>query len=184
MWVVLTIALVSTLFALTYDEPTSGNLTPVYGFIAAVLCVSERAEATASKVFAWMVGTVFGGLLGLGLMSSTQMANNPYELAVLLCVAALAVGFLLGSTKFRLTITLTLMTLGAVVLCQHEGCCSSEGDVAYFLSRTISVISGIALAAAVSSLVLPWYTSSWALDEMSGAYRKALALVYSAFDKT
>ena len=75
------------------------------------------------------------------------------------------------------------MTLGAVVLCQHEGCCNSVGRVAYFASRVIAVLSGIALAAFVSSFILPWYTSVWALDTMAAAYRRSLALTFTGYKK-
>lgn len=56
------------------------------------------------QVFAWMIGTMLGGVVGLGLMSSKSMANNPFELGVLLCISAFAVGCL-GSTKFRVTVS-------------------------------------------------------------------------------
>lgn len=75
------------------------------------------------------------------------------------------------------------MTLGAIVLCQFEGCCDALGRVAYFAGRVVSVLSGIALAAFVSSFILPWYTSTWALETMAEAYKRALALTFTGFNK-
>ena len=49
-----------------------------------------------------MIGTLLGGTVGLGLMSNKGMANNPFELGVLLCICAFATGCL-GSTKFKHT---------------------------------------------------------------------------------
>jgi hypothetical protein len=40
----------------------------------------------------------------------------------------------------------------------------------------LSVLIGTGLAVLVSSFVLPWYTSAWALETMGGAYAAALQL--------
>jgi hypothetical protein len=76
------------------------------------------------------------------------------------------------------------MTLGSLVLCQH--ClpdCSTPGSVAFFTSRVGSVLSGITLAALVSSLVAPWYASSLALETMADAYAAAVTLPVAAYKK-
>jgi hypothetical protein len=55
-----------------------------------------------------MVGSVLGGAVGFALMWHPWVATSPHVLAATLCVAAFAVG-LLGSSNFRVTITLTLV---------------------------------------------------------------------------
>jgi hypothetical protein len=47
----------------------------------------------------------------------------------------------------------------------------------------MSVLCGIALAVLVSSCVLPWYTSEWALQTMAGAFRQAVKLPAIAYAK-
>lgn len=49
MLAVLSLALAATLTSMQYDPPPALNMAPVYGYIAATLCMSERAEATVSK---------------------------------------------------------------------------------------------------------------------------------------
>jgi hypothetical protein len=65
-----------------------------------------------------MAATLIGGSVGYGLMASVVLATNPLPLAILMCAAAFAVGAL-GASRFRVLITLGLMTLGADVFCQH-----------------------------------------------------------------
>lgn len=49
MWAVLSTVLVVTLVTM-HHTGLAGSLTPLFGYVAAALCVSERAEATLSKV--------------------------------------------------------------------------------------------------------------------------------------
>lgn len=183
MWLVLVVALMATLATLYTTPSLSGHKTPVFGYVAAVLTVSERSEATVSKFATWIAGTLVGGCLGFGLMASLELASNPAALGAILCASAFAVGAL-GVSRFRVLITLALMTLSADVLCQHcVPTCEHAGSVEYFLSRVMSVLCGIALAVLVSSCVLPWYTSEWALQKMTGAYRQAVALPAIAYAK-
>jgi hypothetical protein len=48
-WLVLSLMLVATLLSLHYD-PALVSLNPAFGYVAASLAMSERVEATVSKV--------------------------------------------------------------------------------------------------------------------------------------
>lgn len=181
MWAVLSAALAATLVTLHLAPVLSGSLTPSFGYVAAVLSVSERAEATLSKVASWLLGTLAGGLLGLALMAHPAAASAPWALALVLCCAAALVGSL-GGSRFRVAITLTLTTLGAIALCQYCPTCGA-GSVAFFASRVLSVLGGILLAAVVSSFVAPWFASAWALELMAGAFEAAVRLPVIAYKK-
>jgi hypothetical protein len=110
------------------------------------------------------------------------VATNPYLLVLILVVAAAAVG-LLGRTLFRITSVLFLMTLSAVILCQYVGCCDATGTVWFFGVRLTSVCAGVLFAAAVSNLVLPWYTSAWALDTMASFLTNSMGVLQQMYDR-
>jgi hypothetical protein len=69
------------------------------------------------QVSLWVAGTLAGGGLGYLAMMSSATATQPLLLMVVMVGAALLVG-LLTPTAARVGITLTLMTLSALVLCQ------------------------------------------------------------------
>ncbi|PNW70765.1 hypothetical protein CHLRE_17g733400v5 [Chlamydomonas reinhardtii] len=153
---------------------------PMFGYIAAVLAMSERVEATISKVTFWVVGTAIGGTLGYLAMLDTHLATNPYGLMVIICVYT----FLVGCTSahaLRAGIVLTLMTLSSVILCQYRGCCDATGSVKVYAARVLSVMAGCSVPVLLSNLVLPWYTSDWALDVMGSSFLAACRLVRSYY---
>ncbi|GBF99070.1 hypothetical protein Rsub_11841 [Raphidocelis subcapitata] len=167
IWAVLSLMLIGPLLSLQYVAELRGALSPVVGYIA------------ASLVFAWMGGTLVGGALGLALTLPPGAAAVPAALAACLCAFAALIGTL-GSSRFRMVIMLSLMALGAIVLCQH---CPEPlpgrrcpGALELFASRVLSVLLGTGLAVLVSGSVLPWYTSAWALETMADAYAAALQL--------
>ncbi|KAG2487709.1 hypothetical protein HYH03_013708 [Edaphochlamys debaryana] len=165
------------------DTPEVHMYRPVYGFVAAVLSMSERVEATVSKVAFWVVGTAIGGTLGYICMINTDLATNSYGLMVIICTYTFLVGCLSGH-QLRAAIVLTLMTFTAVILCQYKGCCGATGTVEYYAARVLAVIAGCSVPVLVTNLVLPWYTSDWALQVMAGAFKAGMGLVrrhYSTF---
>ncbi len=67
---------------------------------------------------------------------------------------------------------------------QHLGCCAVSGaSLTYYSTRIVSVLVGILLGALVSSFVLPWYTSCWALETMGAAFRTAVELPLIGYNK-
>jgi hypothetical protein len=70
-----------------------------------------------SQVAFWLVGTLAGGALGFLVMMSAATATQPIILMAVMVGAAFLVG-LMTPTAARVCITLTLMTLSALVLCQ------------------------------------------------------------------
>lgn len=108
----------------------------------------------------WFAGTIVGGGLGCLAMWHPAVAANPYALMAIMVAAAFLVG-LLGHTRGRVAITLTLMTLSALVLCQYSGVGPGRLEVA--AARVVSVLAGVLLAVLVCNIVLPWYTSTWAI---------------------
>lgn len=65
-------------------------------------------------------GTIAGGTLGFLVMLHPMTATQPIILAAVMVAAAAVVG-LASPTSARVGITLTLMTLSALVLCQVRG---------------------------------------------------------------
>lgn len=86
----------------------------------------------------WVCGTLAGGALGFAVMVHPVSATSPYILMTVMVVASFLVG-LLTPTKARVAITLTLMTLSALVLCQ---CCNAPGSLNFAAARVVSVIAG------------------------------------------
>lgn len=128
----------------------------------------------------WLAGTLIGGALGYVVMLKEPLATNAPALMAIICTYAFMVG-LLGQTQFRVAITLTLMTMGALVLCQYKGCCGA-GTVDYFTARVLSVSLGAIFATIVCNAILPWYTTDWALERMAGAYKNAANLGLHMYD--
>jgi hypothetical protein len=73
------------------------------------------------QVSFWVAGTLAGGALGFLAMMHPATATQPVILMAVMVVAALLVG-LLTPTAARVGITLTLMTLSALALCQVRAC--------------------------------------------------------------
>eukprot|EP00877_Chromochloris_zofingiensis_P010507 jgi/Chrzof1/570/Cz01g20240.t1 len=178
-WLALTVILVATVATMS-AEPHAQALAPVFGYVVAALTMSERVEATVSKVVFWLAGTLIGGALGYVVMLKEPLATNAPALMAIICTYAFMVG-LLGQTQFRVAITLTLMTMGALVLCQYKGCCGA-GTVDYFTARVLSVSLGAIFATIVCNAILPWYTTDWALERMAGAYKNAANLGLHMYD--
>jgi hypothetical protein len=82
-----------------------------------------------------------------------------------------------------MTSILFLMTLSGMILCQY-GCCSgAPGSLWFFGVRVVSVCTGVLFAAAVSNLVLPWYTSAWALDTMASFLTTSMGVLQQMYDR-
>jgi hypothetical protein len=89
-----------------------------------------------------------------------------------MCAVAFAVGTLeRGPAKSSSLFTLfSITTLASIVLCQ---CCGAVGNTWVSLTRGASVIVAAVVALAVQNLVLPWYTSTWALQQLGLVYKEA-----------
>eukprot|EP00775_Hariotina_reticulata_P006232 gene6232-6469_t len=165
----LTVVFVATILAIYYD-PVLAGLNPAYGFVASALAMSERVEATVSF---WIIGTAIGGTLGLLAMLHPALATNPFGLAAVIVAFSLVVGSFFP-TQFKTLITLSLMTMTAIILCQ---CCQVEGNPSYAAARIVSVIGGVLFSVGLCNLLLPWYTSDWAIQVMAQTYQRCIALM-------
>ncbi|KAG2454348.1 hypothetical protein HYH02_001373 [Chlamydomonas schloesseri] len=162
------------------DTVEVARYRPVFGYVAAVLAMSERVEATVSKVVVWVLGTVIGGTLGYVAMLHAHLATNPYGLMAVICAYTWLVGATNAST-LRTGTVLTLMTLSAIILCQYKGCCGATGSVEVYAARVLAVMAGCSVPVLVSNLVLPWYTSDWALQTLGGCFTASCRLVRSYY---
>lgn len=79
-----------------------------------------------------------GACLGAALMASPTTANNPYLLAVLLCIA-FGVAAHYAPTQFKLAGLLAVATMASVAGCQYLGCCGHHGSMHYFLERLVGL---------------------------------------------
>ena len=64
--------------------------------------------------------------------------------------------------------------------CPGGGC---SGDDAFYGARVLAVIFGSLVAVLVGNLVLPWFTSDWALDTMGGALQASVAMAQAAYEQ-
>lgn len=99
----------------------------------------------------WLLGSFIGGAVGHAAMFHPALSTNPYALTAIIVAAAGGVG-VLTPTRARTFITLSLMTLTALILCQ----CCNGGREAVTIARVTSVLAGIATAVCVSNLLAPW----------------------------
>lgn len=171
-WLVLVIVLEVTLVSM-HAQPVLRPLNPSFGFVAASLTISQKVEATVSKFVFWAAGTLLGGALGFLAMWHPALALSPYGLVAVTVAVAFVVG-LLGVTKARVGITLTLMTLSSLILCQ---CCGHVGSWSVAAARVVSVLFGVTLSVLVCNTVLPWYTSSWSIQTMTATFASAVGLI-------
>jgi len=119
------------------------------------------------------MGTAVGGTLGLLAMLHPALATNPYGLAAIVVAFSLVVGSFFP-TQFKIVITLSLMAMTSIIWCQ---CCHVQGDPSYAATRIVSVIAGVLFSVGLCNLLLPWYTSDWAIQVMAQAYQRCIALV-------
>ncbi|KAG2483338.1 hypothetical protein HYH03_017786 [Edaphochlamys debaryana] len=200
--------------------PLPRSHPPLYGYIATAVSFTERVESTLSRSALRAAGTLLGGGLGLGLLLGAQgrAVDDPAVLLPVIGVATFVAGLLSGS-RFKLATILTLVTLGAMTLCQYRaplgpaaagrgagggggsqptagssgggggvaafcvGCRTTEASLKLFAVRVLSVIAGCTVPVLVSSIILPWYTSAWALETMAGALRGAAVITRHMYDR-
>jgi hypothetical protein len=93
------------------------------------------------QVSFWVAGTLAGGGLGYLAMMSAATATQPVLLMVVVVGASLLVG-LLTPTAARVGITLTLMTLSALVLCQVGRCMAAACAMCWLHLRCTPLIAG------------------------------------------
>jgi hypothetical protein len=100
--------------------------------------------------------TVVGACIGHALMFHPATAYQPAPLAVILLVITfIAAPFTAG--QYRLMLTLLVITLDSMVLCQYTGCCGSVGSLTYFIGRMLATGGGCLFAMLLNRLLWPWY---------------------------
>jgi hypothetical protein len=100
------------------------------------------------------------------------MAFNPAAICAVVCIISFGVGAMdrgHGSSSGLLAL-FTLTTLASIVLCQ---CCGDLGVTWVSVTRGASVLVAAVIALAVQNLVLPWYTSTWALEQLGLVFKEA-----------
>lgn len=124
------------------------------------------------QVAMWTGATIVGATLGWAIMTHPVMALNPVALCAVMVAVSFCVGTLeRGPTKSSSLFTLfTLTTFASIVLCQ---CCGNVGSSWVSLMRGASVLVAAVIAVSVQNLVLPWYTSTYALEQLGVVYREA-----------
>lgn len=100
--------------------------------------------------------TVAGACIGHALMFSAATAYQPALLAVILVVITFVTApFTAG--QYKLMLTLLVITLNSMVLCQYTGCCGGVGSVTYFVGRMLATGGGCLAAMMLNRLLWPWY---------------------------
>eukprot|EP00798_Chlamydomonas_sp_ICE-L_P018570 gene18570-25079_t len=160
---------------------------PVNAYVACAIATSQRVEATWSGVIQWLVGSALGGTLGMLCMLHNGLATNPYALMALICAFTFLVGTQ-AKEAHKKVVALTLLSFTAVILCQYKLDCDESGDscsgsMAFYATRVLSILIGIIVAFVVGNLVLPWYTSDWALEVMGSAFEDSVDVALVSFGK-
>lgn len=100
--------------------------------------------------------TVAGACIGHALMFNAATAYQPAALAVILLFVTFATApFTAG--QYRLMLTLLIITLNSMVLCQYTGCCGGVGSLTYFVGRILATGGGCLFAMMMNRLLWPWY---------------------------
>ncbi|KAF8069573.1 ANTR6 [Scenedesmus sp. PABB004] len=172
--------MLATLVLLAY-MPRIRSAAPIFGFTTACISMQPRVEATADKVVGRVLGTVVGGALGLALNSIPGIFGSPpLLLACLGLASAAASAGAAANAQARVGVALALITLLAITACGFELACCTPGPhlgaIDMFLTRLGSVVAACVYVAVVNQAVLPWYTSSYALEQMAGALATAAGL--------
>ena len=97
-------------------------------------------------------------------MLRSGVATSPYAIMALQCTFSWLLGlFSLGI--FRYAIFLTLIASSSVILCNYQIHVPPvyHGSVATFYTRTAAICGGVAVVF-LCDLILPWYTSTAALE--------------------
>ncbi|WIA30100.1 hypothetical protein OEZ86_000195 [Tetradesmus obliquus] len=171
--------LVLTILLMVYDVRVR-SLAPIFGFTSVCLSMQERVEATTDKVVWRVLGTIVGACLGLGITHIPSIFSQPVLL--LACLAAACVPLsMLATAQTRTGVALAVLTLLAVALCSYELACCVPGAhlmnaMTVFAARLGSVVGACIYVALLNRLLLPWYTSDYALEQMADALEQAAAL--------
>lgn len=81
----------------------------------------------------------------------------------------------------QIAVVLSELTFLALILCQYTG--QDTGATSYYVARTVAVMLGLSLPVLVCNAILPWYTSEWALEKLSGAYLESIRVARLCYDK-
>lgn len=136
------------------------------------LCCQRPFHLCLLQVVLWSGATIVGAFLGWALMTHPAMAFNSLALGAVMCAVAFLVGNMeRGPDKGNSLFTLfTLTTLASIVLCQ---CCHHLGSTLVSVTRGGTVLVAAIIAVTVQNLILPWYTSTWALEQLGLVFKEA-----------
>jgi hypothetical protein len=124
------------------------------------------------QIAVWTGATIVGAAVGWAIMATPSMAFNPAAICAVVCAVAFCVGTMdrgHGHSGSLLAL-FTLTTLASIVMCQ---CCGHLGVTWVSVTRGASVLVAAVITLAVQNLVLPWYTSTWALEQLGYVYKEA-----------
>ncbi|MEW5304524.1 MAG: hypothetical protein WDW36_007133 [Sanguina aurantia] len=150
--------------------------TPLFAWIASSAVLSEKVEATASRLVIRLAATVVGASLGFLVMFDARLAGTPAAIAAILCLCG-ALATPVANSPYRLAVVITFVSLMAVTLCQYKGCCDSPGSVTYYVTRMVCVSAGAILPSLLSQAILPWYLSAWAMETLAEVYVHSLSMI-------
>ncbi|KAK9815502.1 hypothetical protein WJX72_004760 [[Myrmecia] bisecta] len=153
---------------------------PLYAILTVVVVLSEKIDLTVTRGVLRLAGSVLGGVLGFLVMLRPSVATSPYALTAIVCTFTCLCGFL-TMTQFKYAVFLTLVTADALILCQYTGRPGSHGTPQYFYAR-VAMVSGGVVVVYLIDLIMPWYASSAALEQMGAAYAAATKLIQRDYE--
>ncbi|KAK9815248.1 hypothetical protein WJX72_000626 [[Myrmecia] bisecta] len=166
--------------ALSANHPAVRAWRPQYAILTLVVVLSEKIDTTVTRGLLRLAATVLGGVFGFLVMLRPSVATNPYALTAIVCTFTCMCGFL-TMTQFKYAVYLTLITSDALILCQYTVRPDSHGNPQYFYAR-VAMVSGGVVVVYLIDLVMPWYASSAALEQMGAAYAAATKLIQRDYE--
>eukprot|EP00884_Botryococcus_braunii_P019997 jgi/Botrbrau1/6681/Bobra.0202s0022.2 len=173
-YISMTAALVLCL-ALSANSNKAQSWHLLYAAITVCVVMSEKMDVAVSKGLFRILSTIIGGTLGYFLMLNHDLATNPYALSALLGVCAFVAGTLTGK-PYKYAVILTMITMNSIVLCQYNPEGKGTGSVHLYIVRIVDICVAVA-AVFLIEFILPWYTSTAALESLGTMYLDAAKLL-------
>ena len=119
-----TFLLLTAMLAAESGSTEVARLVPSACFAAGALSMSEKVEATATKVLSWVLATVVGGAAGGVLLVGGWLPARPALLGLAVsALAGLGAAATARTGRWRTTVVLGLLTTSAISLCRYDSDC-------------------------------------------------------------
>eukprot|EP00884_Botryococcus_braunii_P007596 jgi/Botrbrau1/16838/Bobra.150_2s0062.1 len=149
-------------------------------FAVLCVCLQPLVEDTGYKTLLRLVFLVLAGLIGFGVMSSYRFATNPAAIMALLCLVSFIFGHMNGVLAIKYPMFFFMVTIYSMLLSQYTG--HSQGTLQFFGGQVLATLIGSSLCLIFGVLLLPWYASQHALEQLADALTSCMSLSERMWD--